>query len=102
VTTLGPLFAGLLLFASATVIGIWPIKKIIQMVEAKHELKQGSAGYLRTLSGWAVIAFWIMATWFLATILGDWHTYGDLDAAIGRAWRRFEVLLHIAAALGDN
>lgn len=99
---LEPILAGVVLLALATTIGILPVKKLIEVYEAKHELKQGSAGFLRSVSGWAVIAFWLMATWFCATILGDWATTGDLNGAIDRSWLRLRILLEIAASLADS
>jgi hypothetical protein len=100
--TLLPYLLGVVLLGLATVLGIWPVRKLISVLEAKHELKHGSAGFLRTMSGWLWIAFWIIATWFCATILGDWATYGDLQAALDRAVVRLYVLVEIAAAMGDN
>ena len=100
--SLGPIAATLLLICLATSLGTYPIKKFIQVQEAKHELKQGSAGFLRTISGWSIIAFWLAATWFFATITGDWWATGDLEGAIARSGRRLEVILHILAALADD
>ncbi len=97
-----PYIFGLILLAAATLVGIFPVTKLIQIYEGKHELKQGSSGWLRTVSGWSIIAFWIMTTWFLATILGDWSSSGDLEGAINRSWLRLRILLEIAAALGDD
>ncbi|MEM8536912.1 MAG: hypothetical protein AAGF56_03530 [Pseudomonadota bacterium] len=90
------------LFCAATLIGILPVKKLIQVREAKHELTRGSAGFIRTISGWSVIMFWVAATWFVATILGDWATYGDLEAAMERGFVRLRVLLEILAALAED
>ena len=99
---LGPYLAagGLLLWSA--VLGVWPTRKWIEVREAKHELKQGSAGFLRSLSGWTVMAFWLMATWFCATIIGDWWMTRDLEGAFARSWVRLQVLLEIAAALVDD
>ena len=97
-----PLLAGIVLMVLSTAMGLYPVIKIIRIREAKHELRHGSAGALRAVSGWVVIAFWLMATWFCATILGDWHTTGDLAGAIDRAQLRLRVLLEIAAALGES
>lgn len=97
-----PYLFGLVLLAVATVLGIFPIRKAIQIKEAKHELKQGSAGYLRSLSGWSIILFWAAATWFCATILGDWSASGDLQGALARAQIRLQVLLELLALFGDN
>ena len=99
---LGPFATALALLAIATLLGYRPMRKLIQVQEAKHELKHGSAGFLRTMSGWFVIALWLAFTWFGATILGDWHATGDLEGAIARAWLRLQVLLEILAAFSDD
>ena len=99
---IGPIIATLALICAAAGIGIFPIKKLIQVQEAKHELKHGSAGFLRTMSGWIIIAIWLAVTWFLATIVGDWWSTGDLGGAIQRSGRRLELLLHILEALSDD
>jgi len=99
---IGPAFFCLILFVLSTLIGIAPVMKLIKVQEARHELRQGSAGAIRQISGWAIIAFWIMATWFFATILGDWGATGDLDAALERSYLRLRILLEIAAALADS
>ena len=101
-TQLGPLFAIFLLICVAASIGTQPIKKLIQVQEAKHELKHGSPGFIRTMSGWFIIALWLAATWFFASIIGDWWAFGDLGAAIERSFARLEILLHILAALADD
>ena len=90
------------LLGAATALGIWPVRKLIQVSEAKHELKHGSAGFIRTVSGWSVIALWLMATWFTATIIGDWGATGDLSGAMDRGWLRFRILLEIAVALMES
>lgn len=98
---LGPLLSGLLLFVVATASGAGMMRKLVQVHEARRELKHGSAGFLRTVAGWSAIGFWGLAVWFAATIVGDWGVSGDLDGAIARSWLRLEILLHIAAALSD-
>ena len=97
-----PYLAALVLFALASLLGMAPVVKLIQVYEAKHELKRGSAGFIRSLSGWAFIALWLMATWFVATILGDWAATQDLSGAIDRSMIRLRVLLEIAIALMDS
>ncbi|MEO1640715.1 MAG: hypothetical protein AAFU41_15850 [Pseudomonadota bacterium] len=97
-----PYLYALGLLGMTTLLGIMPVRKLIEVREARHELKQGSAGFLRTVSGWSIILFWIAGTWFCATILGDWATYGDLDAAIDRGLIRLRILLEILAALADD
>ncbi|WP_050927768.1 hypothetical protein [Aestuariivita boseongensis] len=97
-----PYLAALGLLALATAIGIAPVVKLIRIHEARHELKHGSAGFIRSLAGWAVIAFWLMATWFVATILGDWAATHDLAGAVDRSMLRLRILLEIAASLADS
>ena len=99
---LGPILSTLLIVGIASLVGVQPIKKLIQVNEAKHELKHGSAGFLRTMSGWIIIVVWLMATWFFATITGDWWATGDLEGAIERGWYRLELLLIILEALADD
>jgi hypothetical protein len=90
------------LFAASTAIGILPVLRLIRINEAKHELKQGSASFIRTLAGWSVIAVWIGGTWFCATIIGDWAVTGDLAGAIDRGMLRLYVLLEILATLAAS
>ena len=97
-----PIIAALTLFVVATVMGIAPVAKLIRVAEAKHELKQGSAGWIRSISGWVIVAFWLMATWFLATIIGDWGVTGDLNGAVERSFLRLRILLEIAVALANE
>ncbi|KIC48632.1 hypothetical protein [Tateyamaria sp. ANG-S1] len=97
-----PALATLALLAAATVVGIPAMRKLIVVYEAKHELKHGSAGWLRSLRGWSMVAFWLMTTWFIATIFGDWAVNGDLEAAIDRGWLRLRILLEIAMAIMES
>ncbi|MEO9682467.1 MAG: hypothetical protein ABJR46_18630 [Tateyamaria sp.] len=97
-----PFLAALALAGVSTLVGMSSVKKLITVYEAKHELKQGSAGWIRSIAGWSMIAFWLMTTWFLATIIGDWGVTGDLDGAINRSWLRLRVLLEIASALASS
>ncbi len=99
---LGPIIAVLLLICLAASVGAYPIKKLIRIQEAKHELRHGSPGFFRTMSGWIVIAVWVAVTWFFATIIGEWWAIEDLSAAIHRSGRRLELLLRILEALADD
>lgn len=98
----GPLIATLVLMALSTALGMAQVKKLIEIHEARHELKHGSAGFIRSIAGWSFIAFWGMGVWFVATIIGDWGATGDLHAAMDRAWLRLRILLEIAAALAEH
>ncbi|KRS14253.1 hypothetical protein XM53_00490 [Roseovarius atlanticus] len=100
--TPGPPLATLVLLALSTVLGMAQVAKIIKVYEARHELKHGSAGFIRSISGWSLVAFWAMAVWFVATVIGDWWVSDDLAGAMDRAWLRLRILLEIAAALGDS
>ena len=102
ISSFSPFLFGGLLLAFSTAIGCIPVMKLILVKEARHELRQGSAGAIRAISGWAIIVFWLMATWFFATILGDWHVTGDLEGAMERSYLRLRILLEIAAALADS
>lgn len=97
-----PYLWGLVLIFVSAGFGILPVRKLIQVREAKHELKHGSAGFIRTTAGWFIIVLWLAFTWFIASILGDWSATGDLQGAIDRGWLRLQVLLEILAALGDD
>lgn len=97
-----PILAGALLFAAATFAGMLPVARMIRIHEARHELKRGSYGYATSIAGWSLIAFWLMATWFVATIIGDWHASGDLNGALERSALRLMVLIEIAGALARS
>ena len=99
---LAPIFATAGLLVLSTLAGIPMIRRLIGIYEAKHELKHGSAGLLRNLAGWSVIAFWLMTVWFAATIIGDWGATGDLEGAIDRSILRLYVLLEIAVSLAGS
>ena len=99
---LGPILAAILFIGIGASLGMYPVQKLIQIQEAKHELKQGSASFFRTTAGWMVIMLWLAAIWFVMTITGDWWATGDLDGAIERSGRRLQLLLRILAALGDD
>lgn len=99
---LAPIIAGLTLFGLSGAVGMINIVKIITIYEAKHELKQGSAGFIRSISGWSLVVIWILVTWFLATIIGDWAISGDLERAVARAELRLYVMLEIIFSLLDS
>lgn len=101
-TLLGPILSALALLAMGTLAGILPVRKLITVIEARHELRQGSASFLRGLAGWGIIAIWLLVVWFFATIIGDWGATGDLEGAVERSGRRLEAMLRIIAALLDE
>ncbi|WP_299298666.1 hypothetical protein [uncultured Tateyamaria sp.] len=97
-----PALSALLLLLIATGAGVPAMRKLITVYEAKHELKHGSAGWLRSLRGWSMVAFWLMITWYVASIIGDWGMNGDLGGAIDRGWLRLRILLEIAMAIMES
>ncbi len=99
---LGPFLVAILVVGIGAFLGMYPVRKLIQIQEAKHELKQGSASFFRTTAGWMVIVLWLAAVWFVMTIAGDWWATGDLEGAIERSGRRLELLLRVLQAMGDD
>jgi len=83
--SVAPIVSTLFLICLAAPIGIYPIRKYIQIQEAKHELKHGSAGFIRSFGGWIIIAIWVAVVWFIATILGDWWAPMTKPATIAQA-----------------
>ena len=79
-----PLLAAVAFMIAATFVGMLPVVELIKVYEGQHELKQGSAGWIRTIAGWSMIAFYLMTTWFVATIIGVWDVSGDLQSAVDR------------------
>ena len=100
--SLAPFVALAVLAVLSAAVGVIPMRKLIQVQEAKHELKHGSAGFIRTTSGWFVIVLWLAFSWFGATVLGDWWATGDLEGAIDRGLIRLQILLEILAAFGED
>ena len=101
-TLIGPGLATLVLLGVSTLLGLLPVRKLIEVREAKHELKHGSAGFIRTTAGWFVIVLWLAFTWFAATVIGDWGATGNLERAIDRGLLRLQILLEILAAFGED
>lgn len=97
-----PYLSVIVLFAAATIFGMQPIHKIIEMREARHELKQGSAGWIRSLSGWSFVAFWIVGTGAFAGFLADWAQKGDLSMAIAQSGNPLNILSDIAATIAGD
>jgi hypothetical protein len=52
-----PLLAALVLMIAATFVGMLPVVKLIRVYEGHNELKQGSAGWIRTITGWSINVF---------------------------------------------
>ena len=71
-----PALATLALFIMGTLVGYWPTRRLIAMREARHELKQGSASFLRAMGGWVVVLAWLGAT------MGHMIAFGTLPEAV--------------------
>ncbi|MEM7268746.1 MAG: hypothetical protein AAF401_05790 [Pseudomonadota bacterium] len=100
---LAPQFlAALALFVAGAAFGFLPMRKLIEVYEAKHELKHGSAGFLRMISGWSIIVIWLLVVWFFATIIGDWGSTGDLDGAVERSMLRLRIIAEIIIAVLES
>lgn len=97
-TNASMLFAAAVLFGFSTYLGLIPMHRMIQRREAQHELRSGSASYLRRTGGLLMVAAWLATLFFAATILGDWGFTGDLDAALGRAGERVALMVRLAAS----
>ena len=92
------LFSAVALFGLSTYFRLLPVHRMIQRREAHHELRSGSASYLRRMGDAILFVTWIIVVLCLSSILGDWAVTGDLDAAMDRAGRRAAVLFKLAAS----
>ena len=50
-----PIGFGLGLFVISSLLGVIAVRRLIMIAEAKHELKVGSATYLRIISRWFLV-----------------------------------------------
>lgn len=94
-----PVLWGVAGAATATLAGIWPVRKFIQVIEAKTEMQAGSPGKLRALRGWSFIALWGLLTWYAGTVIGDWGASGDLEGALERAVLRARLIIELLALI---
>jgi hypothetical protein len=85
---MSPLLATVILFVVSTGFGIGLVRRIVTEHESRHELRHGSAGFLRAAAGWGWVCLWLGLSWYLASIIGDWSATGDLEGAINRDWLR--------------
>ncbi|MEO1732258.1 MAG: hypothetical protein AAFR45_01315 [Pseudomonadota bacterium] len=102
IDALGPIGTAAVVIALGACLGLWPVRKLVLMHEARNELRIGSAGYLRRFAGWSIVGLWAAAIWFCGTIIGDWYMTNDLTGAVARAEFRFRVLLQVLAAMADS
>lgn len=99
---LQPLISGFMFLGLAVATGIYPAQKLIRVIEAKSEMQENSAGRLRAVGGWSVVAIWAILTAFAGSFIGDWIYTGDLDGATARAGSRLELLVYILMALAES
>lgn len=99
---IAPILATLWLLIVSGSLGMIQIRRRIEAHEARHELRTGSASQIRRIISWTAFALWLMATWYFATIIGDWAVSGDLGGAVERSLLRLRILMEIAVALGDS
>ncbi len=95
------LLTGAAILAAATLFGMRAVRKLVEVHEDRTEMRFGSPGRLRMIRGWSVAGAWLLGTWFLATIVGDWGRTGDLGGAVGRAQVRAYVVLEIVGAMAE-
>ena len=93
-----PLLAALALMIAATFVGMLPVVKLIRV----YEVPSWAETWIRTITGWSIIFFWLMTTWFVATIIGDWGVSGDLQGAVDRPSLRLRIIIEIAAEIADS
>ena len=90
-----PALAGLGIWAAGAFFGMIPMVRIIRMAEAWHELKRGSAGFLRAMGGVSLIVIWLVSLWFAGSVLGDWQVMGDLELALEASALRLRILIEV-------
>ncbi|MEM6728764.1 MAG: hypothetical protein AAF618_09705 [Pseudomonadota bacterium] len=93
------LASSVLIIGLGALIGAGPARKLIQVREAKRDLKRGSASFIRGIAGWSLIALWLAAIWYGGTIIGDWAVTGDLEGAAERSLLRLRILIEILAVI---
>lgn len=99
---LGSLLAGFGVWLVSAAVGARAVRKWIEVHEARREMRAGSPGRMRMISGWSVIAVWLGITWFAGSVLGDWGSTGDLDAALSRSGARLYIVLEFLMALVES
>ncbi|MEM6897589.1 MAG: hypothetical protein AAF576_09410 [Pseudomonadota bacterium] len=75
--------------------GLWPTRRLITIREAQRELRQGSSSWLREITGWSVILFWLGILVYTGTVLGEWAATGSFIAAMNRVLATISLILEI-------
>lgn len=97
-----PTFWGFVFLLVSSSTGVLSVQKIIQVIEAKSEMREDSPGFLRAVGGWSMVAIWAVLTLFAGSFIGDWAYTGDLEGATARAASRLEILMHILIAIAES
>ncbi|HMB12788.1 MAG TPA: hypothetical protein VKN37_02175 [Roseovarius sp.] len=92
-----PLVYALATFGIVAVIGVWPMRKLVEIVEGQRAMQSGAPSLLRRLRGWSFIAIWGLGTLYAGTFLGDWARTGDLSGASDRALSRLRIVVEVIA-----
>jgi hypothetical protein len=87
------------MLASLVLAGVLPVRKVIQIAEARTELKVASPSLFRRLRGWSFIVLWALVTGYSGSFIGDWIKAGDLDGAIDRTLSRLRIVVEILVVI---
>lgn len=80
-------------------IGIWPIRKSIDIMEGKRGMQAGAPSLLRRMRGWSFVGVWGLLLLFVGAFYGDWAKTGDLDGAAMRAMERSRFVTELAVMI---
>lgn len=94
-----PLVYAALTLGLVALIGIWPMRKLVEIVEGQRAMQSGAPSLLRRLRGWSFIAIWGLGTLYAGTFLGDWARTGDLSGASERALARLRIVVEVIAMI---
>ena len=64
------------------------VRKLIEVKEARDEMRHGSLGFERLREGRWAIVIWLIVIVILSTILGDWWHSESAGDAVGRFFQR--------------
>ena len=85
-----------------TLIGVWPVRKFFEVIEAKSEMRAQSPSLLRTIRGWSIIAIWMVLTAYCGSFFGDWAKTGDLDGASERMLARGRIVVEAVVMIAAS
>ncbi len=97
-----PYIAGVAVVAVFALLGVYPVRKFFEVMEARNEMLDQSPSFLRRMRGWSMIAVWTVLTAFAGSFIGDWSKSGDPQGAAERAWVRAEYVLYILTVIMES